>query len=63
MRGCVILVRHFVFRRRGAMSICVWAIQTSKKYLIKNKKSNQWSSLYARVIGILVMIVISNVLA
>ena len=39
--GCVISVRRFVFRYYDAIFICLLAIQTSKIYLIKDKKSNQ----------------------
>ena len=44
--GCVVLVRRFDFHRRGVAFICVFAIQMNKVYLIINKKSNQWSSIY-----------------
>ena len=63
MSGCVISVQDFGFCRHGATFICVWVIQTSKVYLVKDKKSKQWSIIWYRfrVIGILVTIVTSNV--
>ena len=60
--GCVVLVQQFGFHRCGAAFICVYAIQTSKVYMVRDKKSNQWSSVSCRieVKGILVTIVISS---
>ena len=61
--GCHRLGAMFVCRHHGVVFICVKAIQTSKVYIISDKKSNQWSSIYYKtgIIGILVTIVISNV--
>ena len=63
MCDCIILVRGFVLLRHGTMFICVWTIQTGKIYLIRDKKSNQWSSIYLKtgVIYIMVTIIISSV--
>ena len=54
---------EFVCRCHSATFICMRVIQTNKIYLISNKKSNQWSSIcyIIGIIGILVIIVISNV--
>ena len=68
---CRRLCTAFVCRRhgvssvchsRGATFICMKAIQTSKIYSIRDKKSNQWSPIcyIIGIIGILVIIVISN---
>ena len=61
--GCVVSVQQFGFCRCGAAFICVWTIQISKVYIIRDKKSNQWSSVYCRtgVKCIIVTIVISNI--
>ena len=52
-----------VCRYRGATFIYVRAIQTSKIYLISEKKSNQWLSICyeTEVIGNIVTTVILNV--
>ena len=59
MSGCVVLVQGFGFCCRDATFICVWVIQTSKVYPVKDKKSNQWSIICYGfgVISILVTIV------
>ena len=51
--GCVVSIRRFGFRHHDAAFICVSAIQTSKVYLIKNKKSNQWSSICSKLVSLI----------
>ena len=60
--GCRRLGAAFIYSRHGVAFICARTIQTSKVYLINDNKSNQWSSICRRtgIIGILVIIVISN---
>ena len=55
----------FVCCRHSVVFICLRMIWTSKIYLISDNKSNQWLSIccITGIIGILVIIVISNVYA
>ena len=59
----VILVQRLVFCRRGVTFIYFKTIQPSKIYFIRDNKSNKWLLIcyIIRVIGILVIIVISNI--
>ena len=61
--GCRRLSAVFVCNRCCASFIYVMAIQTSKVYSIKYKKSNQLSSIYCKIgmISILITIVILTV--
>ena len=53
----------FVYRHLSPTLICVKMIQTTKIYSICDKKLTQWLSIYCiiGIIGILVIIVTSNV--
>ena len=61
--NCRHLDAMFVCHRCCAVFICVMVSQSSKVYLMNDNISNQWMSIcYSiRIIGILFIIVISNV--
>ena len=63
MCGCHSLNVTFICRCCDVTFIYLRAIKTSKVYPISDKKSNQWSSICCiiEIIGILVIVIISNV--